>query len=123
MAISMGLTSGPFACSSKVAALPSQDWTVWKAAFQTVGAERPPVFPATPTDTARLSVPLAITLWHELQETVPSLESLGSKKRFRPRWTFSAVVGLSAGADAIFGSGLQGSARAKECVGTRGMSR
>ncbi|MNX99754.1 hypothetical protein D3C86_1322210 [compost metagenome] len=77
--ISTGLTMGPLACSSRLAARPSQNWTDKKAEFQTVGAERPPVLPKTPSEVARLSSPPAITLWQELQETLPVLESRGSK--------------------------------------------
>src|SRR3569832_455531 len=72
MPISTGFRMGPLAGSSRVAARPSQIWAVRKAAFHTVGELRPPFWPATPTDTGRLSVPPDITLWQELQETVPA---------------------------------------------------
>src|SRR3569832_1911972 len=78
MPISTGFRMGPLAGSSRVAARPSQNWAVRKAAFHTVGELRPPFWPATPTDSGRLSVPPDITLWQELQETVPAAGGRGA---------------------------------------------
>src|SRR5690606_315227 len=83
----------------------SQNCAERKAALKTVGLLRPPFLPPTPTETARLSVPPFMTLWQELQETVPSRESLGSKKSCRPRRILASDIGLSLGTGADSGRG------------------
>src|SRR5512132_2077616 len=103
MPISTGFTIGPFACSSSVAARPSQNCTGRYAAFHTVGAERSPCLPSTPTLTARSSSPASITLWHELHDTVAVSDSRGSKNSCLPSSTLATVVGLSAGVGGVFG--------------------
>src|SRR3569832_156480 len=103
MPISTGFRMGPLARSSRVAARPSQNWAVRKAAFHTVGDLRPPFWPATPTDSGRLSVPPDITLWQELQETVPSADRRGSKKSCLPSSIFYLLMGLPAGTGGLAG--------------------
>ena len=78
MPISIGLVTGPAACASRVAALPSQNCTALKAEFHTVGALRPPVWPLTPIELGRLSSPPNMVLWQDAQETVPVEDKRGS---------------------------------------------
>src|SRR5512139_3809554 len=97
MPISIGLTGGPLAWSSSVAARPSQNCAEWNAAFQTVGALRPPFWPCTPIEVGMWSSPPSMTLWQEKQDTDPVEENRGSKYSILPSSTLAAVVGLSAG--------------------------
>ena len=53
--------------------------------------------PKTPTLMARPSVKARSGSWQPAQARVPSAERIGSKKSFRPRATFSGVMGLSSG--------------------------
>jgi hypothetical protein len=108
MPISIGLTGGPLACSSRLTARPSQNCTEWNAELHTVGALRPPFCPCTPIDVGRWSSPPSITLWQEKQEIVPSEENRGSKNSILPNSTLADVLGLSAGSGARLGSGCQG---------------
>src|SRR5260221_189623 len=105
--ISMALTIGPLAWSSSVAARPSQKSAERSPAFQTVGADRAPVWPRTPTDVARPSSPPAMRLWHELHETVPVADNRGSKKRSFPSSTLAGVAGFAVGDGAALGSGAK----------------
>src|SRR5271168_2153133 len=85
-----------------------------KAAFQTVGADLPPCWPLTPVEVARLSSPPAMTLWQELQDTVPVAESLGSKNSCLPSLILAGVIGLSAGTGGFAGRGSKIPAQAAD---------
>ncbi len=56
MFISAGESNGPLHCSSRVAARPSQNWAVLKAAFKTVGELRLSNTPLIPLDRGKASV-------------------------------------------------------------------
>ncbi len=57
------------------------------------------------------SSPPSITLWQEKHDTVPVEDRRGSKYSILPSSTLAAVVGLSAGAGALSGSGGWGQHR------------
>ena len=55
--ISTPAWTGPFACSMRSSARPSQNWATLKTAFRTVGAFRGPRCHPCPTDVSRRSTP------------------------------------------------------------------
>src|SRR5262245_33165319 len=63
----------------------------------TVGALRPPFWPAIPVETAAPSVNPLSGAWHVAHDTLPSLDSRGSKYRSRPSSALAADQGLSSG--------------------------
>jgi hypothetical protein len=56
LAISTGFAIGPFACSSREGARPSQNWKMENPLLRTVGALRLPTPAATPVETGFWSV-------------------------------------------------------------------
>ena len=95
MAISTGLTIGPTACSSIVAARPSQNWccSMLEARLSTGGALRPPFLPSTPVETGVGSENPCCGRWQVAQETVSSTDRRVSKNNQRPSRTVAGVGG------------------------------
>jgi hypothetical protein len=84
---------------------------------------RSPALPDTPTEVGSVSLKARSGKWHELQDTLPLLESFFSKNNRLPSSTFLTVSGLFAG---IGGAGnpagndkLSGASRL--CTGSLGV--
>src|SRR3989338_6430021 len=65
--------------------------------FSTVGELIGPCCQWSPMDVCKLSVPLMLRLWQELQEIKPDLDSRGSKKSFLPNSIFALFLTAAAG--------------------------
>src|SRR3990167_5777240 len=97
-AISMGLAMGPFACSFKSFARPSQNCARLNFALRTVGEFIGPSIHLCPIEVGRLSAPPVERLWQELHVIQPDLDNLGSKNNFFPNSIFvlsqSKLIGI-----------------------------
>src|SRR5262245_4861482 len=103
MFISSGEAIGPSACSSSVAARPSQNSASAHATLSSVGLRRFSVFEAWPTPRPRPSPHEKPGLWQVAQEITPDAESRGSKNSARPSSTRALLKALSAGNGAAAG--------------------
>src|SRR6185295_16376617 len=83
------------ACSSTLAARPSQNAVKWPAAWNTVGELRRPRAPLAPTEVGSLSTPYWSRRWQLLHDRSRSRDRRLSKNSMRPR---SVIASLAAGA-------------------------
>jgi hypothetical protein len=99
--ISMGFVIGSFACSSSVAARPSQNWVALKSAFVTVGLFRCVrcFGAATPSASGLWSTNPLAGSWQVAQETLSLVESRTSLKSFSPSASFAGVISDADGTD------------------------
>jgi hypothetical protein len=70
-----------------------------------LGVRRGSRTPVTPTPRSSPSPQSKLGLWHEAQDTLPELESRGSKKRCLPSSAFAALNGFA------FGNGIESGRR------------
>ena len=93
-AISTGFNGGPAACSARVPARPSQNWTKLYAALYTVGALTPPNCPPTPSEYCLLSTPPVSNPWQLAHDTVLSADKRVSWYNKLPRTTLRTSTAI-----------------------------
>jgi hypothetical protein len=103
--ISTSVSIGPSACSSRVAARPSQNWAPKKPEVSTVGVLRSPICPSWPTARGLRSVSPSAGLWQVAQEMTPEALILGSKNSIRPSSIRASAFELWLAIGGIAGSG------------------
>src|SRR5215831_9023444 len=93
----MGFAMGPFACSSREGARPSQNCARAYAWLIIVGALRFPFCDLIPVDTAAPSVNANFGSWHEAHDNVSSADKRLSKYNKRPSSTLAGEYGFCFG--------------------------